>query len=264
MSVQNILKSNNGVIDGKPQKKGFFARLTSGFVLLMVVLMGLGNWADTKQLLTEAYQAFITHFTHQVENNRVASLDIGNYLQFAQKSVGMPQVIKASSLDPSIEYRYYKDPKYLLTLMNKDQRIVAIVLHSLQHDNPLLGDFTPQVPFTESLLKTNTITDITSDSNIFFYDNQNVTYFLQSRELGPQGMFLNLLAGFTEYEQVQPNAFSMLTELDQATLEGNTAEVGALTQKLAAYTANFYAISELSPEYIADSLLTKYEFNAYF
>jgi len=264
MSVQNILKNSLENPDGKPKKKGFFARVASGFLVLMVVLMGLGNWADTKQLLTEGYQAFITHFTNQIENNRVASLDIGNYLQFAQKSVGIPQVIKTSSLDPNIEYRYYKDPKYLLTLINKDQRIVAIVLHSLQHNNFLLSEFTPAVPFTDNLLKTHSIADITSDSNLFFYDYQNVSYYLQSKELGPEGMFLNLLAGFTEYEQVQPNAFSKLNDLEHATLEGISTEVSTLTQELAAYTANFYAISEIQPEYIADSLLTKHEFNAYF
>lgn len=264
MSVQNILKNNLESADGKPKKKGFFARVASGFLLLMVVLMGLGNWADTKQLLTEGYQAFITHFTHQIENNRVASLDIGNYLQFAQKNVGIPQVIKASSLDPSIEYRYYKDPKYLLTLINKDQRIVAIVLHSLQHNNSLLSEFTPAVPFTDNQLKTHSIADITSGSNLFFHDYQNVSYYLQSKELGPEGMFLNLIAGFTEYEQVQPNAFSKLNDLEHATLEGISTQVSTLTEELAAYTANFYAISEIPPEYIADSLLTKHEFNAYF
>ncbi|MCL1059514.1 hypothetical protein L2729_16200 [Shewanella gelidimarina] len=264
MSVQDILRKSEVNADGTPKKKGFFARLASGFLLLMVILMGLGNWADTKQLLTEAYQAFITNFTHQIENNRVASLDIGNYLQFAQKSVGIPQVIKASNLDPTIEYRYYKDPKYLLTLINKDQRIVGIVLHSLQQNNSIISEFTPMVPFTDNLLKVNSIADITLDSNLFFYDYQNISYYLQSKELGPQGMFLNLLAGFTEYEQVQPNAFSMLNELEHATLDGNSADVSALTQKLATYPANFYAISEIPPEYIADSLLTKHEFKAYF
>jgi len=99
---------------------------------------------------------------------------------------------------------------------------------------------------------------------LFFYDYQNVSYYLQSKELGPEGMFLNLLAGFTEYEQVQPNAFSKLNDLEHATLEGISTEVSTLTQELAAYTANFYAISEIQPEYIADSLLTKHEFNAYF
>ncbi|MDO6677028.1 ETEC_3214 domain-containing protein [Pseudomonadota bacterium] len=264
MNAQDILNKNTVNTGGQPKKKGFFARVASGFLVLMVVLMGLGNWADTKQLLTEGYQAFITHFTHQIEDKRVAALDIGNYLEFVQQSVGIPQVIKTSNLDPNIEYRYYKDPKYLLTLINKEQRIVGIVLHSLQHENPLLAEFTPAVPFTDHLLKANTIADITADSNLFFYDYQNVSYYLQSKELGAQGMYLNLLAGFTEYEQVQTNATLTLNELEHATLEDNSAEVSQLTQKLAAYTANFYGISEISPQYIADSLLTKYEFNAYF
>lgn len=247
------------------EKKTTIKKLKEYFILLMVALMGLGNWADTKALSIEAYNGFITNFTNKIEEKKISKLDIGNYLPYAQKQIGIPQVIKTSKIDERYEYRYYKEDKYLLTLINKETRIVAIVVHSLSYDKSLVDDFSPKVPFSNFKLKEHSLEQIVPDSNEFFYDSNNIKYYMQVKQLNAQGVFLNLTSGFSDYTELKGNVAEDLFKLDEVTLMSDEQTLTSpITKKLATNKATFYAISELPSEYIADSLLTKYEFNVYF
>ncbi len=76
MSVGNNLEPEANT----EENKSLLAKLKGYFILLMVTLMGLGNWADSKALIIEGYNGFITHFTNQIEEKKITALDIGNYL----------------------------------------------------------------------------------------------------------------------------------------------------------------------------------------
>ncbi|WP_241461032.1 ETEC_3214 domain-containing protein [Shewanella mangrovi] len=249
---------------GSSSKWPRLAKLRNTVVFIAVMLMGLGNWADTKALAVEAYEGFVAHFTNQIEDKVVADIDVGNYLPFVEQRLGIPQVVKTSALDNRYEYRYYKQQKYLLALIVDKERVVAVTVHSLPFNNPLLDGFTPAVPFTKQLLHKNSLAQAVSDSNHYWYDSRNLRYFMVEDSLGLQGMNLHLLVGFTEYGNVATDAQKPLEQLEQAEMQGDTAAQKALASKLQQQPMSFYSVSELDSKFIADSLLTKYEFNAYF
>ncbi|MBH0026451.1 MULTISPECIES: ETEC_3214 domain-containing protein [unclassified Pseudoalteromonas] len=261
MSVGNNLEPEANT----EENKSLLAKLKGYFILLMVTLMGLGNWADSKALIIEGYDGFVTHFTNQIEEKKITALDIGNYLPYAEKKIGIPQVIKTSSLNADYEYRYYKNTKYLLTLINKNTRIVGIAVHSLKYDKAMVPEFTPLIPFNKKMLRVNSLSDVIKSSNEFYFDSHNIKYYMQSKQLNAQGMFLNLSVGFSNYAPLLDETQKALFKLDELMLTQDDEKALAKTTEILANTAaTFYAVSELSSEYISDSLLTKYEFNAYF
>ena len=87
---------------------------------------------------------------------------------------------------------------------------------------------------------------------------------MTTTDLGASGMQLQLAAGFTEYDGLQNHFKSTLDELDQALMLDEAEKVAPLALKLTTQKANFYAVYEIDEQIIADSLLTRYEFNAYF
>ncbi|WP_445947359.1 ETEC_3214 domain-containing protein, partial [Shewanella sp.] len=158
--------------DAETESSGWFSGVIRFIVFCAFLLMGLGNWSDSKQLLTEAYQGFITNFTHKVEDKTIANIHIGNYLKYVEKSVGMPQVIKVSERQNDLEYRYYKKNKYLLILIAQEQRIAAMMLHTLPTEEGAFVDrFNPSIPFTDHKLVSSSIDEAIGSSNEFFFDN---------------------------------------------------------------------------------------------
>ncbi|AZG34735.1 ETEC_3214 domain-containing protein [Shewanella psychromarinicola] len=243
---------------------GFFAKMSRLFIYIAFILMGLGNWSDTKELITEGYQGFITHFTDRVEQKSLNTIRVGNYLAHVEANIGMPTIIKSSSINSALKYRYYKQDKYLLTLITEQQRVSGVVVHSLFNDSVILDRFAPQIPFTDLHLLTDSIESITQRSNDFFFDSNNLIYFMTTTGLGAAGMQLQLTAGFTEYDGQQDHFKSTLDELGQVLMLDETEKVAPLAKKLTVQAANFYAVYEIDEQIIADSLLTRYEFNAYF
>jgi hypothetical protein len=259
MTGKNLHKDDTAV-----QSSGWFSGVIRFIVFCAFLLMGLGNWSDSKQLLTEAYQGFITNFTHKVEDKTIGNVHIGNYLKYVEKSLGMPQVIKISELKPSLEYRYYKKNKYLLVLIAQEQRIAAMMLHTLPTEDAFAGRFNPSIPFTEHKLVVSPIDEAMGSSNEFFFDNHNLAYFMKAKQMGAKGMGHYLIVGATEYQESKETMKDKLDALEEASLLEEQQEIVKLTSDLGQQQSSFFGVSEVSPEIVADALLTKYEFNAYF
>ncbi|MCS6203642.1 ETEC_3214 domain-containing protein [Shewanella baltica] len=246
------------------QSSGWFSGVIRFIVFCAFLLMGLGNWSDSKQLLTEAYQGFITNFTHRIEDKTIANIHIGNYLNYIEKSLGIPQVIKVSERQNGLEYRYYKKNKYLLVLIAQEQRIAAMMLHTLPTEDAFLDRFNPSIPFTEHRLISSSIAEAIGSSNEFFFDNHNLAYFMKSKQMSAKGMGHYLIVGATEYQEPKVTMKDKLDELEEASMLEEQQDIAKLTTDLSQQQSSFFAISEVSPVIVADALLTKYEFNAYF
>ncbi|WP_285163361.1 ETEC_3214 domain-containing protein [Shewanella goraebulensis] len=251
-------------IEEEEVKTGLMANASRMLMYFAFLLMGLGNWSDSKELLTEGYQGFITHFTDRIEKEKLASLRVGNYLPHVEASIGIPIVVKASSINVGLEYRYYKTDKFLLTLINEQNRISGVVVHSLASDSKVLDRFAPQVPFSEYFIVKDSIASISKVSNDYYFDSNNLIYFMTSRNLGSAGMQLNQASGVTEYDGHQSGLKLKLDKLDEALMMDKLEQAKPLAAELTSQRANFYAIYEVKTQIIADSLLTRYEFNAYF
>ncbi|MBY6186129.1 hypothetical protein KUV89_05790 [Marinobacter hydrocarbonoclasticus] len=244
-----------------------WTKLRSGALYAVGLMIAFGNWNDTKELSTSLYEGAIAHFTHQTELNQLEQLDVGNYLAYSEALFGIPQVVKASRLDPDLQYRYYKADKYLLTLQVRDQRITGYLVQTLTLEDSFntAGPFTPPVPFTPLSLDTQPLATVPFADEGFALDNHNLVYFLERHPMAAEGLYLNLYLGITEYGDPIPGLSQAIGDLDQALVFDEEASSGkALSAVRERYAPNFYGLSELDNQFMAEALLTRYEFNAYF
>lgn len=241
--------------------------LRSGALYTVGLMIAFGNFNDTKDLTISLYEWGTTHFTHQAELNRLEQLDVGNFLAYTETVFGIPQVVKASRLDTELQYRYYKTDKYLLTLQVKEQRVLGYLVQALSLENQFntAGPFSPPVPFTERTLDSAPLATLPFADEGFALDNHNLVYFLERHPLAADGLYLNLYLGITEYDTPHPGLSQTLGELDEALVFGEEIQtLESLNAVRERYAPNFYGLSELDNPYMAESLLTRHEFNAYF
>ncbi|MBY5992889.1 ETEC_3214 domain-containing protein [Ferrimonas balearica] len=242
-------------------------KLRSGLLYAVGLMIAFGNWNDTKELSTSLYETAIAHFTHQVELDQLDQLDVGNYLEYAENLFGIPQVVKASRLTPELQYRYYKQDKFLLILQVEQERIAGYLLQSLPLANRFsaAGPFTPPIPFTAMELDEAPLASLPFRDEGFSLDHHNLVYFLERHPLAADGLHLNLYLGITEYGEPIPGLSQALGTLDQTLVfEQGDDRHQALEAVRQRYAPNLYGLSELDNSHMAEALLTRYEFNAYF
>ncbi|SDI59803.1 hypothetical protein SAMN04488540_102186 [Ferrimonas sediminum] len=237
----------------------------SGFLYFIALMIGFGNWNDTKELSTSIYSGIQANFTHQVEENSLQNIDVGNYLTYVEQDLGFPQVVKRSRQNTNIQFRYYKKNKYLITLLVEKSRINGYLVQTLDFQGiySQLSAFSPRIPFSEKVLNRDTYSQFSDETKTFYLDNFNLVYYLEPHELGAEGMYLNLFIGTTEYG-VMPGQLAPLIRAvtDRQTLgESPIKELQRLRSQL---KPNLYGISGEPDALMAEALLTRYEFNTYF
>ncbi|QIZ78378.1 ETEC_3214 domain-containing protein [Ferrimonas lipolytica] len=246
--------------------KSFREKTRAAFVGVVGTMIGFGAWNDTKDLSINLYEGALAHFTHKHEFNHLNQLHIGNYLPYAETIFGTPLMVKDSQQDPAIQFRYYPKDKYLLILMTKQNRIEGYLVQSneIADDFKLTGPFNPQLPFLDKALGEQPFSSFEFQDNGFQFDSHNLTYFMEKRALGAQGLDLNLYLGVSDYPQSNQNLLSSIGALDKAVmLDEETETLATINTLRADFSPNFYGLSKLSDQVVAESLLTKYEFNTY-
>lgn len=227
---------------------------------IAAIMISLGQWADTKDMVISGYEGFITHFTDEVELEKLRQVRVGANLTYLETVFGDARLIKVKQPATDLEYRYYHDPKFLLALAVREQRVIGYQIVSLQ------PGFMPLVAFSNTLLGQQPLAEYQPFAGSFSTDTTNLRYYLEPQTLGREGLFFERQLGFVEYgaatEQHQ-TALQQLNELllqdydDDTLLQQSTA----LRSKL---IPNVYALGEITLEQAADMLLTRYEYKAYF
>jgi hypothetical protein len=251
-----------------PPSPPFWKKLQTSIVMIGIVMITAGQFNDTKDLASSIYEATLTHFTHSIEYQLIEKIHVGNSMDYVKSLVGEPHVLKRSTLNNDLQFHYYSKPKYHLTLISKDERLVGYSVF------PLLEGFAPKVPFSEEL-GSKSLINTHKTMGIYSFDVGNLLYYIESQDLGKQQMFLTLMRGYVEYGanaqesstlSNDKNKVSKLMEaLDQkATFaENDKALIAPLNNIRKMIHPNFYAITELEPVVIAESLLTRYEFQMF-
>ena len=266
--ISVVMTGNEFSSTEETKSKTVADKIFSYLFFFIFVIIGLGNWTDSKALFLEAYDGFITHFTNNLEEELVDKIHVGTHLSYVNQLLTAPKLVKKSSLSANVEYRYYKTKKYLLTLISQNQRVSAVVVHSLNHKTKWIDVFSPLIPFTEQYLVKVTISKAVS-SNEYYFDNHNLVYFMQTKSLGAEGMYLFLTVGFTELENnalFLSDTRSNLAQLEKMLVLSSSSgkQEENIIKQLAEQKMSFFAISDMTSDFIADSLLTRYEFSAYF
>lgn len=248
------------------QKLGPWKRFQSAVFMVAAIMMASGQWNDVKELYTSLYEDALAKFTNSVEYELIDKINVGNGLEYTKLTVGEPKIIKRSKIDNEVSYYYYMEDKYDLTLLAKDERIIGYSIVSK------VTGFTPNVPFSEPL-GSKSLATIDSKAPRYYFDVANLVYFVESQELGKQQMFLNLVRGYVEYgatpelveapSSYNDQALSAINELDKAETFGEGEVDSAIKSIRTVVYPNFYGITELAPNLIADALLTRYEYQLF-
>lgn len=240
----------------------FWKKLQTGLMMLAALVISAGQWNDSMEVASNLWHLSMANFTHELEYNKINAINVGNSLSYIQKRLGDPQVIKHSKVDPIITFYYYTEAKFDLTIMTDGSRVAGYAVYTKQQG------FTPKVPFSKALGFT-TLANQSKYYSDYKFDAHNLFYYIEKQEMEQEG-FLNLVQGYVEYaahpyEGVKKDLNQLLSVLDEkATFSESendiTPVVEAIRNKV---KPNFFAISELPSKIIAESLLTRAEYNMY-
>lgn len=238
-------------------------------VSVALTLISIGQFNDTKELVSSTYDDIKATFTHEVEFEQLESLSIGRTIQFIEDTFGPPEVIKISSYQPEVRFQYYNIEKAIITVFNHNGRVAGFVIVPLAHD------FIPTLPYRDFPLATQPISASSAGDDGLYLDASNLLYYAESEDMGKQYLFLQRVIGFIEYGglelSVNDTELDPKAILDDIIVLNEFLEAGeedelivAITEFRQAYPANFYAYTELDPTLITESLLTRIEFETYF
>lgn len=246
---------------------GFWRRTARTLIAICIPLIALGQWVDTRDLIIDSYQGFITHFTNEVELEKLAEVRIDGNLDYLEGVFGVARLIKESQLDDQFEYRYYYHPKFLLTLAVKQGRIKGYMVTSLK------DDFKPEVSFSPFSLGDKALSDLQPFNGVFTADAANIHFYIEQHQLSREGLFFNRYLAHLEYgasltdkENQKPGFLAEpINRLTEAyTLEQTEKVRKALTNIRSKALPNSYAIGDITLPIAAEMILTRYEFAAYF
>ncbi|UTV28413.1 ETEC_3214 domain-containing protein [Photobacterium atrarenae] len=224
---------------------------------VVAIMLSLGQWNDTKDAVEVIYESVITNFTNEIEYEQLEQIKVGQTHDYIQSLIGVAQASKPSKINPAVNFFYYGQDKYLLTIAVKAERVVGYSVVALT------DSFSAGVPYSElSLLETPMSRQVTEFER-YFTDFGNLDYYAESHTLGRNAMFYNLLLATVDYGQMAPPAQQAIQSLNRQLNMG--AEVQATDlQPLRQQTPNAFALSEVGPEIMAEALLTQFEFTAFF
>ena len=224
---------------------------------VVLIMLSLGQWNDTKEAVVSAYEEVISRFTNEIEYTRINKLRIGLTEQYTEEILGAPQVIKPSKLDGDLQFYYYNSDKFLLVTFIKNQRLNGFTVIS-KH-----VDFLAPIVYINKQLNSLGIKEYLPTQESVLTNIGSLEYYSESYELSRNLMFYNLLLGHVNYS----NAPTLYSEtIIDVNNKLNLVEDFDFSSVVfpSPLVPNFYSITELSNEIMQESLLTNYEMNALF
>jgi hypothetical protein len=249
-------------------KPSFWKKLQTDIFMFAAIMISAGQWNDTKEVFTSLYEDTLANFTHSFQYNLIEQINVGNSLAYIKSFVGEPKFLKRSRLDKDVSYLYYTEEKFDLVLLAKDDRVVGYSIVAKQEG------FHPKIPFSEEL-GTSSLATSNPKLQKYNFDSSNLVYYIETQELGKEQMFLTLARGYVEYGE-RTDAGSMPDSYHNDTLElintlykaetfgESEKQIEQAVKAIRQYIyPNYFAITELETRFIADALLTRYEYRMF-
>ncbi len=272
-NIENTTPSTTEVLIEEEQiveksSPSFFKRTQTFIMMVAAIMISSGQFNDTKDLFVSLYEITLTNFTHNLEYDLISKIHVGNSMSYVKSIVGESHVIKRSKINKQVTFHYYSKNKYTLTLISEGERLAGYSIFTSK------DGFAPTVPFSEEL-GSKSLVEAEEKTGVYSFDVGNLLYFIESKELGKKQMFLTLVRGFVEYgamaqeieekDVYKKNIKKLIESLDEtSTFAESDEELAPIIDKIRANVyPNFYAVTELGPMFIAEALLTRYEFQMY-
>ena len=227
-------------------------------VAMAALMIALGEYTEAISLVDDAVEYVQRQFTHDLDYELLAKLNVGNTVAYAEELMGAPQVARV--IDEKTSANYFHTEKYLVTLFYRDDRVAAYTItvldetfhpHISRESQLAVGKFT----FTEYPAK------ITSYSVDF---SKTVAYYMENQSSGSSGMFVENYLGTLDYAAGGADRNELAALYKQDVHGSDDDQHNALQAYRKHSKPNFFGQGELSLQEIERGLLTLGEYKNYF
>lgn len=234
------------------QTKTFLDKLRNFALTLMLLMISLGQWNDTKDVILSAYEEVISRWTNTLEYSKISSLRIGYSSAYVESLLGDPQVVKVSKLSEETKFSYYSSPKYLLTTAMKNDRLSGFSILSLKNN------FHAPIIYLDKDLNKGFLDSYLPTQDNFVTDMGNLDYFIETYELNHSAMFYDLALGVVNVGNITNELKTEIRNVNDNLNKGEDMPLNQLSIS-GKITPNYYSVSELPVDVMFESMLSRFE-----
>lgn len=239
------------------QQKSLLAKFRDFSLTLMLLMISVGQWNDTKDVVVSAYEEIISRWTNKLEYETVSKLRVGHSSEYIENLLGLPQVTKASKLSPKTIFSYYGTPKYILTTAVTNNRLSGFSVLALKND------FYAPIVYLQKNLNEEYLDSYISSQDMFDTDFGNAEYFIENYELSRNLMFHEFSLGVINYGLLVDDLRDEIKTINHQLNRGDDLSLSDLSLQHKVLP-NYYSVSEFSSEIMMESILSRYEMAALF
>lgn len=233
------------------------AKFRSIAVTVMLLMISIGQWNDTKDVAITAYEEIISRWTNNIQYEKLAQLRIGYTEAYIQTFLGDPQVIKPMNSLEGGFFSYYSTPKFLLTTATQEGQLLGFSILAIK------DDFASPIVYLNKNLNDETLDTYLSNIDSYMTDFGNSVYFMEVSELGRQNMFYDFSIGVFKISTLDDDVMEQINVLNEQLNRGDEPLFESL-QISSLVKPNYYSVSEFSSEIMHEGILSNYEMQALF
>lgn len=222
--------------------------------IVSLVAIALGGFNDTMDAVEKIYDFSLSQLTDIPSQNKLDKIYIRASSDSLEENFGAPIYIKKSYSGEVIQY--YRDDRFILSTISKDDAIAAYLVFPRSSFNPDTsassgGDDLLSTPFEHQ----EGVSDIKASVS------RSVTYYIEENSAGEFSNLYSSVAGYTEIDEILDNTkrilLSSLTDKQVLGDDDISVEISAIRKHLA---PNFYGYSNLGLSSLEEAILTKSEY----
>jgi hypothetical protein len=239
------------------QEKSFLEKFRNFAVTLMLLMISIGQWNDTKDVLLSAYEEIVSRWTNTLEYEKLSKLRVGYSSEYVESLLGLPQVRKHSKLSENTTFSYYSTNKYLLTAAITNNRLSGFSVIALKND------FYAPIVYFDKNLNEHLLDSYIPSQGEFVTDFGNIEYFIENYELSRNLMFYNFSLGIVNYGLLNDDLRNEIKSINRQLNTGEELLFSDLSVQKK-ILPNYYSVSEFSSDIMFESILSRYEMAALF
>lgn len=245
--------------ESEDQRLGFFGRVKNLSITVAALIIAIGSWNDSVDFISQLHDVVKSQFTHQVEYEKLAKVQVGISKEFVQEQFGAPQLIRAVkgvTANEKVVFAYYLHKKYVLLLAYQDEQVNAFLIVGL------VDNFKPEnIINLEIVTKFNKIYEAATEISSVSVSLTSSAY-LTEQELNKENLFLKRYIGFAHNPTLN-NSKATLTTLENAIVFQSEATIESSIRELNQFPMNAFGLGNLSVELVTSALLSGQEMKIY-
>ncbi|WP_394190564.1 ETEC_3214 domain-containing protein [Pseudoalteromonas atlantica] len=234
----------------------FWINVKNVAVTFAATFLALGAWNDSVDLLQSAYKYSVSKFTNTLDYEKLQLVQVGLNKDFIESAFGPAELMRTSQVDNQIDYTYYLNSKYILTIFYREKQVKAFTIITIK------DDFIPVGLLELNNIETDSTTEQLAPGFAGLAVNPKESLFVVEDQLGKNSLFLKKYIGNVGFAARAFKEPLLLNKIEQAMLI-DELKVLEQTEPLKSLPLNLYGVGQLSVDMIADAVLSSREYVIY-